>query len=125
MQIDSGIELYDSDKLKIQAVIQKLRARVGTRMDKSAFLREVAERFAEAGYLVDIKVTTTEDNDGDQTFHPEITISSRVEEEQAYDYDRQRHEVQSNVLGVAGQDAKAAPVAMPGAGKLWTPGSPR
>lgn len=121
MDLDSDIELYDSDIPALVRVTEQLRRHVGTRREKDSFLREMAERFAEAGFLVDIRLTTVDGGGDDVIFHPEVTISGRVDIETGYDHDRQRHEVRANLAGVAGQDAVATPVAMPGSGALWTP----
>ncbi len=115
MDIESAIELYDHDRATVARVVSRLQAHVGTRREKQAFLREVAERFAEAGYLVDIELTTTDGGGDDVTFYPTVTIAGRVDIEPDYDHDRQRHEVRAKDL------AEAGPVAMPGAGTLWTP----
>jgi hypothetical protein len=116
MQVGSDIELYESDNPRIIAVASKLKEHVGKRLSKDAFVREVMERFHEAGYLVDVKVTTMV-AEGGTVYHPEITVCGRVEREDEYDFERQAAEVRASDLGERGG------VGMPGAGKLWTPES--
>lgn len=115
MQVESDIELYETDVPRLQAVARKLREAVGERRGKEAFVREVMERFHEAGYVVDVKISTHV-ADGGAVFYPEISVSARVEPEAEYDYERQAAEVQAADLGRRGG------VGMPGEGKLWTPG---
>ncbi len=115
MELDSAIELYESDRPRIERVAERLRQHVGARRQKDAFLREVAERFAEEGFLVDIRLTTVDGGADDVTFYPVITISGRVEAEAEYDHGRQAREVRAAELGERG------PVGMPGAGRLWSP----
>ncbi len=115
MELDTAIELYETDRPRIERVAARLREHVGARRQKDDFLREVAERFAEEGFLVDVKLTTVDGGGDEVTFYPLITIAGRVEPEEGYDHDRQRHEVRSTEL------AEAGPVAMPGRGGLWAP----
>lgn len=122
VDLSADIELYDSDRLALGRVAARLREHVGTRRTRESFAREVMERFAEEGYLVDVQVTTVETPGGDVIFHTGVTVAGRVDIEAGYDHERQRHEVRANILGVEGQpDAPVAPVAMPGAGGLWVP----
>jgi hypothetical protein len=115
MELDSAIELYETDRPRIEQVAGRLREYVGTRRTKDSFIREVAERFAEAGYFVDIKLTTVDDGKDAVTFFPQIMISGRVDPEPEYDHERQRREVRQAEL------AEAGPVAMPGRDGLWAP----
>lgn len=112
MELDTAIELYETDRPRIEQVAARLREYIGTRRHKDAFVREVAERFAEAGYLVDVKLTIVGEAD-DQVFYPEVMISGRAEPEPEYDHERQQRELRAAVLGEAG------PVAMPGKGGTW------
>ncbi len=115
MELDAGIELYETDRPRIERVADQLRQHVGTRRQKESFLREVVERFAEEGYLVDVRLVTVDGGGDDITFHPRVTISGRVDIEPEYDHDRQRREVRAVVVDERG------PVGMPGHGALWTP----
>jgi hypothetical protein len=115
MEVDAGIELYESDRPRIERVAARLRQHVGARRQKDAFIREVAERFAEEGYLVDIRLTTVDGGGDDVVFHPCVTISGRVDIEPGYDHERQGRELRAAELGERG------PVGMPGHGGIWTP----
>ncbi len=122
MDVGASIELYDSDRVALGRVVGRLREHVGTRRTRESFAREVMERFAEEGYVTDVRVTTVETEGGDLVFHTSVTVVGRVDIQAEYDHERQRHEVRANILGVVGQqDAPVAPVAMPGAGALWVP----
>jgi hypothetical protein len=112
MELDTEIELYETDRPRIEQVAVRLREYVGTRRHKDAFVREVAERFAEQGYLVDVKLVIVGEGD-EQVFHPTVMIAGRVDPEPEYDHERQQREMRAAVLGEPG------PVAMPGKGGLW------
>ena len=99
-ELASEIDLYDHDRLAINKVVHQLRQSIGKRRDTEGFAREVMDRFAEAGFYVDVSLST-EDN---HTINTEIVITGRIEPEAEFDHDRMGHEVRSNLLGVKGQD---------------------
>lgn len=94
------IDLYDSEILELEKVLEWMRKRQGQRMDLEDFRRAAKEKFAEAGFKVDIRVfTTTEEG----VYHFEPQIEGRIEKRE-FDYDRMVHEVTGNILELPDQD---------------------
>ena len=100
--VESAIDLYDSEILKIEQVLEQLNAEdVGKPRPLEDFVQKVTELFAKIGLVVDVKVWTAADNRGQEiagTFIPEITITGRVDRKHEFDYDRQVHEVTNDLL---------------------------
>ena len=98
-------DLYDSDFLKIEDVVWKLNRKVGTRTNIEAFDKEIKERMAEAGYLVDVK--WNEFAKGGKKIEggamPTIEVIGRVEVEKEFDHEKLAHEIQNNILDLEGQ----------------------
>jgi hypothetical protein len=100
------IELYDTDVLQLEAILKDLRDRYQQqRRNYNAFELEARERFAAAGFLIDIGwykfAAGGEVQDGAM---PEITVVGRCEAH-AFDHDQQVHEVTANILELPDQDA--------------------
>lgn len=105
MAVGAAIELYDSEVLKIEDVLLKLNEKVGTERNIKDFEREIKDRFADIGLIVEVNwyeyaVEGTKIEGGAM---PQVTITGRVEGPEEFDYDRQRHEVVGNVLELPGQ----------------------
>jgi hypothetical protein len=104
MAVDTSIELYDEDLLKIEQVLMVLNDKTGTRRNIQAFHDEIIGRFAEINLRV--SVVWHEYAIGGQKVAggamPEIMINGRIEEEE-FDRERQQHEVVSNILELPGQ----------------------
>lgn len=95
MNVSSVIELYDSDIRAIdQGPLKWAADQQGTRRDLDDFVRGLVGRFDEIGLRTRVN---TYDTSEAGTFAFEIVIQGR-HEEQAFDYDRQVHEVRSGVL---------------------------
>lgn len=100
------IDLYDSDIIEIEKVLLVLRDRLqAQRRNYPAAEREIRERFAEIGFVVDVNwfrfaAGGIEQQDGAL---PEVTVMARCEPV-VFDHDRQVHEVTSNILELPGQD---------------------
>jgi len=104
----SVLDIYDSELEKILAVTALLRERGATKQHNyEAFQREIEGRFADIGFRVEVNWYTFgyEGTPGevDGSAMPEITITGRILPE-AFDRDRQVHEVTRNVLGIPGQE---------------------
>jgi hypothetical protein len=104
MDLTSLVDLYDSDGLKIAPVVQRLNQHVFTITDFDAFREEVINRFGEIGYNVDVIWDEVyEFRSGGKSVEvrePTIQITSRVDPEAGFDFDRQVHEVTHDILGV-------------------------
>jgi hypothetical protein len=101
-----AIDLYDSDLIKMEDVVAVLNRKVGTRTSIEAFDKEIKERMAEAGYLVDVKWNEfakggKKVEDGAM---PTIEVIGRVEVEKEFDHDKLAHEIRDNILNLEGQD---------------------
>lgn len=89
------IDILDSEVLQIEKVINILKERSRTRRNYDDFQREIKERFAEIGFVVD--VAWYETNQADVKM-PEIVIKGRTEAK-AFDRERMTAEVTGDVLG--------------------------
>ena len=93
--IDSLIELNDSDILRLESVQRILNDRLGARLNLEAFRKEILERFGEIGFKVDVKVWTTQ-TPGIYAF--DIEIQERLEGK--FDPDQMVHEAVNDVLNL-------------------------
>lgn len=89
------IEIHDSEILKVEKVMKKLKERALTPRNYQHWENEAIERFWDIGFRVDIKWWET---DVDGMLMPEIEIRERVEK--PFDPDQQVHEVVNNVVGL-------------------------
>lgn len=92
--VTATIELYDSDILKIEPVIEKLNERQGQVLNLDAFQREAKERFFNAGFKVDVLVYET-NQEGLYWF--EIQIEDRIDGK-PFDGEKMHHEVTHDIL---------------------------
>lgn len=93
-------DLYDSDILKIEKVVDWMQAQQGRSTDLEGFRRAAIEKFNEAGFDVDLQVwSTTEEG----VYHFEPVIKGKLTPK-AFDYERMQHEVRNNILELPGQD---------------------
>jgi hypothetical protein len=93
-------EIHDSDILVIEKVYKEVcERRRGRRVDLEDFRRETIERFAEAGFKVDVRTWIGE---GDEFVSWELLLEGKIEAKpgEFFDRERQAHEVQHNILGV-------------------------
>lgn len=96
MSMSSNIEIMDSEIIRIEAVLKKLNEKQGKGgVNQEAFRKEIIERFAEAGFKVDVKWYTT---NVEGVYMPEIDIIDRIEGE--FDPDQMVHEVTNDLLGL-------------------------
>jgi len=99
VQVTTSINLYDSDILKLDPVMDALNQKQGKVLPLESFRSEILERFYDAGFKVDAKVFTVAMNGVPQEglYGWTIEILDRVEK-QAFDFDKMAHEVTSDVL---------------------------
>lgn len=96
MSMSSNIEILDSEIIAIEKVLKKLQDKQGKGgVNQEAFRKEIIERFAEAGFKVDVKWYTT---NVEGVFMPEVSIVDRLEGQ--FDPDRMVHEVTNDLLGL-------------------------
>lgn len=96
------IDVYDSEIVQIEHVMETLKSRSAGRRDYEAFDREIKERFAEIGLKISVNWHTAADEHGrkiEDTHIPEITIDGRLDG-RVFDPDRMVHEVTSDLLGL-------------------------
>lgn len=94
--VTKGADVLDSEILEIEKVLNTLKARSrGQMRNYDDFQREIKERFAEIGFVVD--VVWYETNLAEVKM-PEIVIKGRTEAK-AFDRDKMVHEVTSDILG--------------------------
>jgi len=90
-----AIELYDSDILVVERVLNIVRERGQNRRDYDAFDREIKERFFDAGYVVDVKWYHT-NIEGVKS--PDIEIVGRTEKQGEFDHEKMAHQVTEDIL---------------------------
>lgn len=101
--MNDPLNVYDSDILAMEKIIQELHDRYQGKMrNYAAFEREAREKFAAIG--LDVAITWNEYAIGgtrQEGAMPEITVTGRIEPEK-WDPDRMVHEVTSNILEIPG-----------------------
>jgi hypothetical protein len=91
-----SIELYDSDILVVEKILNIIKERATERShDYDAFDREIKERFFDAGYIVDVKWYSTNVQD---VYSPDIEIIGRTEKQGEFDHEKMGHEVVNDIL---------------------------
>ena len=91
-----GIDVLDSEVLQIERVLNVLKARSKNQMrNYDDFQREIKERFAEIGFVVDVLWYET---NIETVKMPEIVIKGRTESK-AFDRDQMTAEVTGDLLG--------------------------
>jgi hypothetical protein len=90
---DTFFDLNDSELLRLEEVVKVLNQRQGKSLSIEAFRKEAIERFAIAGFKVDVKTYTTTEP-GVYAF--DIDVQDRYEGE--FDPERQVHEVTNDLL---------------------------
>jgi hypothetical protein len=106
--INSEVNLYDSEIIKVEEVLAKLNARreKTARMSYEAFSEEARNRFAEIGLIVSVLwyEAGEEQEDGslkkvEGVLIPEILIKARTNTNTfQFDHEQMAHEVQSDLL---------------------------
>jgi len=89
------IDLYDTEIIEAEKVLDTLSKRNWKQhMDLDAFDREIKDRFAQIGLVVEVKWWHT---NVENVKMPEVEIVGRTERHE-FDHDRLRHEVVNDVL---------------------------
>lgn len=105
--VRSEVNLYDSEILEVEKVIDSLNERRAktARMSYEAFTTEAQERFAKIGLKVSVLwyEAGAEQPDGslkkiEGMYIPEIVVKERLEKGFQFDHERMQHEVQSDIL---------------------------
>ena len=92
----SPTEIYDSEVIKIESVLQALRRYAndhGTQ-DVDAFDRQITNRFNDIGFRVS---TNWHNTNAEKVYMPEITITGRTDAV-SFDREQQRHEIVNDLL---------------------------
>lgn len=102
--VESMIQLYDSEIIKIEKVLEALNKRKGQRTDYERWTAETKDRFGAIGLVVSVLwyEAGIERADGsleklDGTLIPEIVVKARTEKA-AFDHAQMGHEVQNDLL---------------------------
>jgi len=109
-QVAKTLDIYDSEMLKIEEVLQAIQARRGSkqRQDLGDFDLFIRESFHKIGFIVDVK--WYESNIPDVKI-PDIEIVGRVDEHFVFDRDRRRylaaHRLLRGLLASRWEDAAA------------------
>jgi hypothetical protein len=98
-QVAKTLDIYDSEMLKIEEVLQAIQNRRGSRQrqDLGDFDLFIREAFHKIGFIADVKWYDTNIPD---VKAPDIEIVGRVDENFVFDRDRQVHEVTNDLLGL-------------------------
>lgn len=91
----STLDIYDSEIAEIERVSNILKVRARQPRNYDDFQREIKERFAEIGFVVDVKWWET---NVEGVMMPEIEIIGRVDKSHVFDRDRMVHEVTNDLL---------------------------
>jgi hypothetical protein len=90
------IDLYDSEILAAEKVLEVLNKKQKTHMQLEDFRIEAIERFQDVGLEVDVKCYDTKEP-GVYAF--DLEILGRLTKEE-FDYEKMAHEVTTDILGV-------------------------
>jgi hypothetical protein len=104
--INTQIDLYDSDLLRIEQAVTALQRHANKPGDLGNIEDEIIERFGLQGYTVKVQWWVTEEPGplgAAGTMIPSITIEGRVERGHEFDHEKMQYEVQTNILGIDDQ----------------------
>lgn len=90
------VEVYDTEVLAIEKVLEKLAIKQRTSQNLESFRKEIVERFAEIGFVVYAKVYETNEPG---VFAYEVEMRGRTEAF-TWDPDQMVHEVVNDVLDI-------------------------
>jgi hypothetical protein len=92
-------ELYDSDVLAMEPVYRWAVEQQGKRLPLEDFRQQLTHKFHDHGFVVNVKAFTTTE-EGVYAFDVEVL---RKIEKKEFDYDKQVHQVVSNLLDLPDQ----------------------
>jgi hypothetical protein len=91
------MDVHDSEINMIHEILGILRRRSASVRNYDDFQREIIDRFAKIGFVVDVRWYET---DAPGVLMPEINISARTETGYTFDRDKQVAEVTGDILGL-------------------------
>ena len=91
------MDIHDSEINMIHEILGVLRRRSASVRNYDDFQREVIDRFARIGFVVDVRWYET---DQPGVLMPEINISARTEKNFVFDREKQVSEVTGDLLGL-------------------------
>ncbi len=95
-----SVDVLDSEVLEMERILETLRDRASNwpgGVDRGHLDNEIATRFAEIGFAVNI---LWYDTDHVGVIMPEVTVVGRTRRTGEFDHDQMAHEVQSDILGL-------------------------
>lgn len=99
------LDLYDHEIIAIEKVMNKLKLKQATLRNYNDLEREIKERFAEIGLVVQVGWHRYSVGGVEQPgAMPEITPIGRTDTAFKFDPDRQVHEVTNNILEIPGEE---------------------
>jgi hypothetical protein len=102
MDVDTLVELYDTDILKIEGVVHALDRfgeDHGWRVDVEDYRIQIIDRFNDAGFDVNVQFYEKLYTGGDRRYEPFVQINRKIEAKQ-FDYDQQVWEATHDVLAL-------------------------
>lgn len=104
--VDSLIQLYDSEIIEIEKILEILNIRRRQRISYEKYTEEVQDRFGKIGLIVSVRwyEAGTEREDGilqkiDGVLIPEIVVKGRTDAKRfSFDHAQMGHEVQNDLL---------------------------
>ncbi len=106
--VSSMIQLYDSEIIEIEKVLEKITIPRSQRISYEKYTEQIKDRFSHIGLIVSVPwyEAGIEREDGtleklDGVLIPEIVIQARTDAKQfSFDHEQMAHEVQSDLLGL-------------------------
>lgn len=104
--VSSQVNLYDSEIIEVEKILEKLNKRRVSRTSYEAFTDEIKSRFHEIGLVASVLWYEAGEEQPDGSLKkiegvliPEILIKARTDAKTfTFDHDRMQHEVQSDLL---------------------------
>jgi hypothetical protein len=118
LDVAGDLQLYDTDRIRLKAFLEQLSAKIHTQENIGSVCERTFADLQRMGFLA--RVVPIPIRQGtDIIWGMKITLIMRTEDHD-FDYDKQTHEVQHNVIGADQPEVPVSTsVGMPG--KLWTP----
>lgn len=92
--VNVACNLLDSEVLKVESVLREINQKTGKSVNLEGFRKEIIGRFEDIGLKVQVRAYTSNE-DGVYPFDIDIVDHC---ERKAFDYDRQVHEVTTDIL---------------------------
>lgn len=108
--LTTKMELYDSEILEIEKVLNIMNDKRKQRRDYDSFTNELKERFHEIGLVISVLWYEAGEEQADGSVKkiegvllPEIVIKDRVAKH-TFDHERMKHEIVNNILELPNQE---------------------